>query len=158
MEKDSEMKQIEDAKVDVVFEKKNFFSKMSLFEKIFWLVIIIMSIIYLAAQLVAFKNMERISDKKIPIITKYVAKENLEKYKDNISIDLQNRVSIMESTVDNEIDRLFNRVENNLDNFLDFHYSIKGEYIELSAMITEDIGELITDKLFAQEFNDEVQN
>ena len=65
MEKDSEMKQIEDAKVDVVFEKKNFFSKMSLFEKIFWLVIIIMSIIYLAAQLVAFKNMERISDKKI---------------------------------------------------------------------------------------------
>ena len=79
MEKDSEMKQIEDAKVDVVFEKKNFFSKMSLFEKIFWLVIIIMSIIYLAAQLVAFKNMERISDKKIPIITKYVAKENLEK-------------------------------------------------------------------------------
>ena len=158
MEKDSEMKQIEDAKVDVVFEKKNFFSKMSLFEKIFWLVIIIMSIIYLAAQLVAFKNMERISDKKIPIITKYVAKENLEKYKDNISIDLQNRVSIMESTVDNEIDRLFNRVENNLDNFLDFHYSIKGEYIELSAMITEDIGELITDKLFGQEFNDEVQN
>ena len=65
--------------------------------------------------------MQSYSDKKIPIITKYVAKENLEKYKDNISIDFQNRVSIMEMAVDNEIDKLFNWVENNLDSFLDFH-------------------------------------
>lgn len=155
MEKDSEIK---DVKVDVVLEKKNFFSRISLFEKIFWLVIIIMSIVYLVAQLIAFKNLQSYSDKKIPIITKYVAKENLEKYKDNISIDFQNRVSIMEMAVDNEIDKLFNRVENNLDSFLDFHYSIKGEYIELSAIITKDIGELITDKLFGEEFNKEVQD
>lgn len=155
MEKDSEIK---DEKIDVVLEKKNFFSKISLFEKIFWLVIIIMSIVYLVAQLIAFNNIQSYSDKKMPIITKYVAKENLEKYKDNISIDFQNRVSIMDMAVDNEIDKLFNRVENNLDNFLDFHYSIKGEYIELSAMITKDIGELITDKLFGEEFNKEVQD
>ncbi|MDZ7817255.1 MAG: hypothetical protein U5K55_01015 [Aliarcobacter sp.] len=155
MEKNSEIK---DEKVDVVLEKKNFFSRISLFEKIFWLVIIIMSIVYLIAQLIAFSNMQSYSDKKIPIITKYVAKENLEKYKDNISIDFQNRVSIMDMAVDNEIDKLFNRVENNLDNFLDFHYSIKGEYIELSAIITKDIGELITDKLFGEEFNKEVQD
>ncbi len=46
----------------------------------------------------------------------------------------------MHSKVDAQIDNLFDPIENNVDKFLDWHYSIKGDYSELALFIAKKTG------------------
>lgn len=46
----------------------------------------------------------------------------------------------MHSKADAQIDNLFDPIENNVDKFLDWHYSIKGDYSELALFLAKKIG------------------
>ncbi len=54
----------------------------------------------------------------------------------------------MYSKVDAQIDNLFDPIENNVDKFLDWHYSLKGNYIELALLAAKMIGSSAEDALF----------
>ncbi len=54
----------------------------------------------------------------------------------------------MHSKVDAQIDNLFEPIENNVDKFLDWHYSLKGNYSEFALFVAKKIGLSAEDALF----------
>ncbi len=50
--------------------------------------------------------------------------------------------------INTQIDGFFDIVENNVDKFLDWHYSIKGDYSELALFIAKKTGLNAEDALF----------
>ncbi|GAA9008295.1 hypothetical protein Taitung195_01110 [Helicobacter pylori] len=54
----------------------------------------------------------------------------------------------MYSKVDAQIDNLFDPIENNVDKFLDWHYSLKGNYSELALLVAKKLGLSVEDALF----------
>ena len=60
------------------------------------------------------------------------------------------------SIINENIDKLFDEIiDKNLDGYLDFHYSVKGEYTEFGAILFEDffgnINELINEKVLGKD-------
>ncbi len=144
---------------------------MAIFEKIFWFTIAIFVVLLIVLQILASKNRVLLQnqEQKEPVSQKLLKEvvreievivdskqilENLENSK-NINIihkDYQSRLLHLDSVIDLNIDKAFLHVENNVDGFLDFHYSVVGEYIELGAAATGEIAKTIQDKLFGEDF------
>lgn len=129
---------------------------MSKFEKIFWLTIIILTLIYITLQVLATMNKDSAEVPKL-ILDPVVISINLDRADSNITIDIKREIANINSTIDANIDNLFIPVENNIDSFLDFHYSVIGEYIELGAMATEKINKTIEKRLFGSDFENRVK-
>ncbi|GAA9919675.1 hypothetical protein VN0837_04210 [Helicobacter pylori] len=61
-------------------------------------------------------------------------KNNLDSHQQEISDLLSSSKDKMYSKVAAQIDNLFDPIENNVDKFLDWHYSLKGNYSELAFL------------------------
>lgn len=72
---------------------------------------------------------------------------NLKKYDDNITRSLKQETTKIYDAININIDDAFNSIEENLDVFLDFHYSVAGEYTELGATAINNIEATIEKKL-----------
>ncbi len=141
----------------------NFITNMSKFEKIFWATISVFMLIFIVFSIIAShkipnssQNVQR--EPETPIIFKYVLKDNLDKHAEKIIEDKNIQLEKINNNINEEIDKLFTSVENNVDVFLDFHYSVYGEYAELAAMAIGDIGETIQQRLFGSDFESKVKN
>lgn len=132
----------------------NFITNISKFEKIFWAVISVFMLVFIVFSIIASSNLSPNIPKKVPpIITfEYGMKNNLDKHAKKIIEDKNIQLKQINNNINEEIDNLFMSVENNVDVFLDFHYSVYGEYTELTAMVIGDIGETIQQKLFGSDF------
>ncbi len=75
-------------------------------------------------------------------------KNNLDSHQQEISDLLSNSKDKMYSKVDAQIDNLFDPIENNVDKFLDWHYSLKGNYSELALLVAKKLGLSVEDALF----------
>ncbi len=75
-------------------------------------------------------------------------KNNLDSHQQEISDLLSSSKDKMYSKVDAQIDNLFDPIENNVDKFLDWHYSLKGNYSELALFIAKKLGLSVEDALF----------
>ncbi|QQW81827.1 hypothetical protein [Helicobacter pylori] len=75
-------------------------------------------------------------------------KNNLDSHQQEISDLLNSSKDKMYSKVDAQIDNLFDPIENNVDKFLDWHYSLKGNYSELALLAAKTIGSSAEDALF----------
>ncbi|GHR07682.1 hypothetical protein [Helicobacter pylori] len=75
-------------------------------------------------------------------------KNNLDSHQPEISDLLSSVKDKMYSKVDAQIDNLFDPIENNVDKFLDWHYSLKGNYSELALLAAKMIGSSVEDALF----------
>ncbi|GAA7928575.1 hypothetical protein HpBT085_01130 [Helicobacter pylori] len=79
-------------------------------------------------------------------------KNNLDSHQQEISDLLSSSKDKMYSKVDAQIDNLFDPIENNVDKFLDWHYSLKGNYSELALLaakfVAKTIGLSVEDALF----------
>ncbi|UOS57604.1 hypothetical protein MPG54_05545 [Helicobacter pylori] len=75
-------------------------------------------------------------------------KNNLDSHQQEISDLLSNSKDKMYSKVDAQIDNLFDPIENNVDKFLDWYYSIKGDYSELALFVAKKLGLSVEDALF----------
>ncbi|WP_154481330.1 hypothetical protein [Helicobacter pylori] len=75
-------------------------------------------------------------------------KNNLDSHQQEISDLLSSSKDKMYSKVDAQIDNLFDPIENNVDKFLDWHYSIKGDYSELALFVAKKLGLSVEDALF----------
>ncbi|GAA8123898.1 hypothetical protein HpBT110_02520 [Helicobacter pylori] len=75
-------------------------------------------------------------------------KNNLDNHQQEISDLLSSSKDKMYSKVDAQIDNLFDPVENNVDKFLDWHYSLKGNYSELALFVAKKLGLSVEDALF----------
>lgn len=151
--------------------KKSWLGNMSQFEKIFWATILLFMTIFIVVNLIAINKTDKkyttfdLKDKNKPLISEFVSQylptdkagENLSLAQNKINENINSDISTINSSIDKEIDELFYSVENNIDGFLDYHYSIKGEYSELGAMAFGNIEELIEEELFGADFTQKLQ-
>jgi len=160
--------------------------RLSRFEKIFWATILLFLIIYLTIYIIAYqKNQTLIKDHnksvKSKTVMKDILKENYQevvKYttiikevpdqsirealEDNetlrsIDYDLQNQSESLEKIIEEYVNGAFGLIYVNIDSFLDFHYSIIGEYTQLGAMATGEIEQSIQEHLFPPAFNRQLE-
>ncbi len=75
-------------------------------------------------------------------------KNNLDSHQQEISDLLSSSKDKMYSKVDAQIDNLFDPIERNVDKFLDWHYSLKGNYSELALFAAKKLGLSAEDALF----------
>lgn len=146
-----------------VNEKEILKNQMSKGQKLFWIVIIIFSILYIILSIFASSNMKDLISQKtnIPFLHKYVTtylpddtiKNNISNAESIINKKLNEDLDIVNAKIDKEIEELFIGVEKNVDKYLDFHYSVIGEYTELTSLAVNTLSTEIQDKLFGSEFD-----
>ncbi len=83
-----------------------------------------------------------------PDLISDLIKNNLDSHQQEISDLLSSSKDKMYSKVDAQIDNLFDPIENNVDKFLDWHYSLKGNYSELALFVAKKLGLSVEDALF----------
>ncbi len=83
-----------------------------------------------------------------PDLISDLIKNNLDSHQQEISDLLSSSKDKMYSKVDAQIDNLFDPIENNVDKFLDWHYSLKGNYSELAFLVAKKLGLSVEDALF----------
>ncbi|GAA9183606.1 hypothetical protein Taiwan55_01120 [Helicobacter pylori] len=84
----------------------------------------------------------------LPDLISDLIKNNLDSHQQEISDLLSSNKDKMYSKVDAQIDNLFDPIENNVDKFLDWHYSLKGNYSELALLVAKKLGLSVEDALF----------
>ncbi len=84
----------------------------------------------------------------LPDLISDLIKNNLDSHQQEISDLLSSSKDKMYSKMDAQIDNLFDPIENNVDKFLDWHYSLKGNYSELALLAAKTIGSSAEDALF----------
>lgn len=75
-----------------------------------------------------------------PDLISDLIKNNFDSHQQEISDLLSSSKDKMHSKVDAQIDNLFDPIENNVDKFLDWHYSLKGNYSEFALFVAKKIG------------------
>lgn len=150
-------------KDESINEKEILKNQMSKGQKLFWIVIIVFSILYIILSIFASSNMKDLISQKtnVPFLHKYVTtylpddtiKNNISNAESIINKKLNEDLDIVNAKIDKEIEELFIGVEKNVDKYLDFHYSVIGEYTELTSLAVNTLSTEIQDKLFGSEFD-----
>lgn len=128
----------------------------------FWTTIIVFISITLVLVIIALMRQEKLEIKtlKSPITKTILSneiKDNIEKYSPNILNNLNTSKTDIQNNIDSNIDTLFNEIiEKNIDTYLDFHYSIMGEYIQLGSMALGKMDEIVSEKLLGKDFNNKL--
>ncbi|GAA7218483.1 hypothetical protein ID0458_00960 [Helicobacter pylori] len=151
-EKEQEIKRKEGRKyiyifLEIIKEKRNYIL-LGIIIFLFMLYPILSSITYnepsQAIKTAHTKTILEILPDPIPDLIK----NNLDSHQQEISDLLSSSKDKMYSKVDAQIDNLFDPIENNVDKFLDWHYSLKGNYGELVLLVAKKLGLSVEDALF----------
>ena len=132
-------------------EEKNFWQKMSFFEKSFWTTLLILFSFVGVLSLLGQNNLEEFGTHKTIIETKEIEKILL-KSQDKLNISLKDNLKSLQLSIDTEIDKAFDYADNHIENYLDWHYSVVGEYTMLGAAATGSLERKIKNKLLGGEF------
>jgi hypothetical protein len=151
-----------------------YIKNMSAFEKLFWIIIFLFSIAYtvlvgMASYNSAASSKEHNNTMVAPdeivqeievMVTSDRIKKNLENNRTVMEIkkNLQKNMFILDKKIDIEINKVFQQAYRNIDPFLDFHYSVIGEYMELGGMAAGTMEKMIQQKLFGSDFSIRLQN
>lgn len=74
---------------------------------------------------------------KIIEVTTHKPKENIERHMGDIERDRDVKWEFMERNIDRAVENLFHPVYINIDSYLDYHYSVMGEYKELGQYLAD---------------------
>lgn len=128
----------------------NFIINMSKFEKIFWATILLLFGITASLHLLK-PNIQPLKERpaKEAIIQGFI--DNKDVINKNLATELE--------AINNTIEQVANNLINvdNVDKFLDFHYSVAGEYVELGMGAIGKIQQTISNKLFGKDFKKKEQ-
>ncbi len=157
-----------------MIDNRSWFSSASKFEKIFWGTILFFLFLFILLHFFASREFyqSKLQERAHQSTTRTILKEievviNSNKMRDNIednetlkiiSEDLNRKIKDINSTIAKESKAIFRVAHANIDKFLDFHYSVIGEYIELGNMATGKIEKHIQEKLFGEEFSQKMDS
>lgn len=116
-------------------------------------IIVLSSVFYILVNGIQVKAQESI----IESITN-ISKENIIRNEQNIEEDINKKLNDLYRTIDISIDSLFSPLEANVDKYLDFHYSVYGEYAELTTAMFGDLEQEIQEKLLGKNFDKQYKN
>ncbi len=164
-----------------MINNKSWFKSASKFEKIFWGTILFFLFIFILLHFFASRKYyqsrsnqksieESVESKKTETITIFreieviVDSDRMRQNLENnetlrlIVEDLQARTEDTKKTINLQSKKLFETAHGNIDKFLDFHYSVVGEYVELGSMATGKMEEYIQQKLFGDSFAKQMED
>jgi len=115
--------------------------------KWFWIAILFLVVVEVV--LVALGNMHKTPLKKV------ILKDIVEKFQQKNpqivmlikSLDKEAKQEIS-NYIKKEVEKLYEPVYDNLDAFIDYHYSLKGEYSEIIAAATNNLAKFIKEKIY----------
>ena len=151
-------------------KQTSWISRFSKGEKYFWVTIAILLVCHLTLHFFAAKNLsereiikKEPSSKKQPVLYEIILSDKAKKNLQSASPILLQNMKVEIEHINQQVDKVFDKMfldikNNNLDTFLDFHYSVIGEYTELGAMATGKIGKTIQEKLLGADFTQKIQN
>ncbi len=142
--------------------------ELSTFERIFWATIFWLFVVFIIFNLSAmnYASKEKVFEDKSStvsqrLVEKYIInskmRDNLSSSEYMIDSNLNAELKSIYQNIDMQMDKLFMPVEANVDRFLDFHYSVIGEYSELGSMAVGNMQKLIREKLFGLDFAQRLQ-
>ncbi len=138
-------------------EKSSNLSKI--FWRSFWITIIILASVYVGIKIEVYRTSKALYEKhsieekkktKNPFLTFFKEKlpKHEEEIKENISKAITDSQQEIKETIDYEIEKAFYPVYNHIDDFIDFHYSVTGEYTELAEMLFNETSSALKEHLF----------
>ncbi len=123
--------------------------KQKRYSYIFWGCLIVLFVVYFSVKFFAYsepsqeakadkpKKLFKVVEKILPTD---IIKDNIDSHQAEINAALNSGIEEMNGVINTQIDGFFNIVEYNVDKFLDWHYSIKGDYSELALFVAKKIG------------------
>ncbi len=124
--------------------------KQKRYSYIFWGCLIVLFVVYFSVKFFAYsepsqetkmartqkiiKPAKRYIEKLLPTD---IIKDNLNNHQSKINAALNSGIEEMNGVINTQIDGFFDQVENNVDKFLDWHYSLKGNYSELALFVAK---------------------
>ncbi|GAA7642506.1 hypothetical protein HpMMM59_02220 [Helicobacter pylori] len=140
-------KQTQEKEQEIIKEKRNYIL-LGIIIFLFMLYPILSSITYNEpSQAIKTAHTKTILE-ILPDLISDLIKNNLDSHQQEISDLLSSSKDKMYSKVDAQIDNLFDPIEHNVDKFLDWHYSLKGNYSELALFVAKKLGLSVEDALF----------
>ncbi len=122
----------------------------------FWATIIVLAIIYFSAVYEASKEDSKVKvtdNGTVVVISDEIAKAwKIIAPSIIVNIDdfINKTKSETDALIDEKIDAVFSPVYGQIPKFADFHYSVTGEYMEIVAALSQDMGNRVQDILFNQ--------
>ncbi len=138
-------------------EQEGEIKKQKRYSYIFWGCLIVLFVVYFSVKFFAYSGTQlggksRQTKKLFKYVEKIlptdIIKDNIDSHQAEINAALNSGIEEMNSVINTQIDGFFNIVEYNVDKFLDWHYSIKGDYSELALFIAKKTGLNAEDALF----------
>ncbi len=130
-------------------EQEEEIKKQKRYSYIFWGCLIVLFVVYFSVKFFAYSepSQEAKADKPKKLF-KYVEKilptdiikDNIDSHQAEINAALNSGIEKMNGVINTQIDGFFDIVEYNVDKFLDWHYSIKGDYSELALFVAKKTG------------------
>ncbi|WP_237013325.1 coiled-coil domain-containing protein [Helicobacter pylori] len=115
----------------------------------FWGGLIVLVIVVFILKIIAFGGSSEEAKAHKPkklynyvekILPTDILKYNIDSHQAEINAALNSGIKEMNGVINTQIDGFFDLVEHNVDKFLDWHYSIKGDYSELALKLGENFG------------------
>ncbi|WQZ22309.1 hypothetical protein KVM56_04320 [Helicobacter pylori] len=138
-------------------EQEGEIKKQKRYSYIFWGCLIVLFVVYFSVKFFAYSGTQlggksRQTKKLFKYVEKIlptdIIKDNIDSHQAEINAALNSGIEEMNSVINTQIDGFFNIVENNVDKFLDWHYSLKGNYSEFALFVAKKIGLSAEDALF----------
>ncbi len=127
---------------------------MSKFWKLFWMTIATFLSITLILSFFAWVNTTIKPIERDVIISTDIILENITTSKPYLEEELRSSKLTIYATIDNKVDKAFLIAENNIDNYLDWHYTVMAEYVQLGSAATGTLTRTIEKKLLSSQFHD----
>jgi len=121
------------------------------FWKFFWITIILMAIVTIGMSFIGSQNLKELSklDRKAKVES-FISKlqtisPQFKKMTQQLS---ENSIEDIKRTINSNVEKAYSPLYDQIDDFSDFHYSVKGEYLELARLASGDLKTTLDNELF----------
>jgi len=125
--------------------------KSNNFSKWFWGTILVLVIVYIGMILIGQNRIKNMTPEEKKVLSKELIVKLHNKYPQIFQLitkmNAKSKQEIKE-LVEKEVNEAYAPLYNNIDKFVDFHYSVKGEYSEIFSMLAGKIGESLNEYIF----------
>ena len=136
---------------------KNKKSKIT-FSNVFWSVIIVGIIVYVVLKAIFYQNLNKSSNtENIKQVQKKLIKISPELFKAIASLDKESKEEIKQ-VIKKRIDELYAPIYNRVDDYVNFHYTLKGDYTELFAGVSNNFDKYLQNHIFGANFQERLKN
>ena len=125
------------------------------FWNVFWSVIVTGIVVYVVLKAIFYQNLNKQSN--IKQVQKKLIKLSPELFKAIATLDKESQKEIKEN-IKKRIDELYSPIYSRVDDYVNFHYTLKGDYTELFAGVSNKFDKYLQNNIFGKDFKQRLKN